>query len=451
MFDFPLLPIDDKGHVFAWTIHGPVTRKTFFSNVAFLLEKIPDNRYVINLCRDRYAFLVGFSAALLRKQITLLPPNRVPESIQQLGESYPDCYYLSDSHEIISDMTGIVQDLNQMGTHCAIENFVTPNEQIAVIAFTSGSTGLPRPNLKSWGSLVEVAKKTAQRLHLKHEEPLTVVGTVPHQHMYGLETSIMLPLQQGWSIYSGRPFFSEDIRLALGSVPTKRILVSTPIHLRACMLEQTEFPALESILSATAPLSQALASQVETAARTTLTEIYGFAEAGTIATRQTAREIHWQLLDELKLVPGDSGWSVITPYFSDPIPIPDSIQAYGTQAFILNGRPSHMVNIGGHRTSLEELTEKLTSIDGVMDGVFYIPEEGENPGDRLVAFVVVIPGYSKENILTALRKKCDPVFLPRPLILLENLPRNPTGKLPREQLQILFEKHTSAKTQKTVS
>jgi len=34
-----------------------------------------------------------------------------------------------------------------------------------------------------------------------------------------------------------------------------------------------------------------------------------------------------------------------------------------------------------------------------------------------------------------LRQRIDPVFLPRPLLIVERLPRNATGKLPQQALQ----------------
>jgi acyl-coenzyme A synthetase/AMP-(fatty) acid ligase len=36
-----------------------------------------------------------------------------------------------------------------------------------------------------------------------------------------------------------------------------------------------------------------------------------------------------------------------------------------------------------------------------------------------------------------LRQRIDPVFLPRPLLLVSELPRNATGKLPQHALQAL--------------
>ena len=47
----------------------------------------------------------------------------------------------------------------------------------------------------------------------------------------------------------------------------------------------------------------------------------------------------------------------------------------------------------------------------------------------------------------ALRERLDPVFLPRPLICLDALPRNATGKLPRETCAALLAEHAARHTQ----
>jgi acyl-coenzyme A synthetase/AMP-(fatty) acid ligase len=84
------------------------------------------------------------------------------------------------------------------------------------------------------------------------------------------------------------------------------------------------------------------------------------------------------------------------------------------------------------------LNQKLLEIEGVKDGVFFLPDEGPELVTRLIACVVA-PGKTVEEIQLALRRRIDPVFLPRPLLLVPQLPRNGTGKLPREAL-LLFAK-----------
>ena len=80
------------------------------------------------------------------------------------------------------------------------------------------------------------------------------------------------------------------------------------------------------------------------------------------------------------------------------------------------------------------MTRKLLAIPGVEDGiVFQMPTPGEGGVCRIAALAVA-PTLSEEQIVTALRRTMDPVFLPRPLRCIDALPRNETGKLPRERL-----------------
>ena len=49
--------------------------------------------------------------------------------------------------------------------------------------------------------------------------------------------------------------------------------------------------------------------------------------------------------------------------------------------------------------------------------------------------MVVAPGQSVAELTEQLRLLIDPVFLPRPLLIVDQLPRNATGKLPQQALQ----------------
>ncbi len=51
-----------------------------------------------------------------------------------------------------------------------------------------------------------------------------------------------------------RPFYPADVAAAVGRVPQPRVLVTTPIHLRTLLASEVEFPPLDLVMSATAPL-----------------------------------------------------------------------------------------------------------------------------------------------------------------------------------------------------
>jgi acyl-coenzyme A synthetase/AMP-(fatty) acid ligase len=85
----------------------------------------------------------------------------------------------------------------------------------------------------------------------------------------------------------------------------------------------------------------------------------------------------------------------------------------------------------------------LTSIPGVLDGAFYMPDEDSHTHVTRLAACVVAPDLDAKALLNALRERVDPVFLPRPLLFVDALPRNNTGKLPREALKSLIENRLS--------
>ena len=110
----------------------------------------------------------------------------------------------------------------------------------------------------------------------------------------------------------------------------------------------------------------------------------------------------------------------------------DIVELHDEEHFVLRGRNADLVNIAGKRTSLAYLNYQLNNIAGVDDGVFLMPDDSAGT-TRLTAFVVA-PRLPRKDLLLALRSRIEDVFLPRPLYFVASLPRNPTGKLPRESL-----------------
>ena len=108
--------------------------------------------------------------------------------------------------------------------------------------------------------------------------------------------------------------------------------------------------------------------------------------------------------------------------------------------FLLHGRHADLVNIAGKRTSLAYLNYQLNAIPGVQDGVFVLPPDdaGELESVRRLVALVVAPTLTPAALMHALRKRIDPIFLPRPLLFVDALPRNATGKLPNQLAQSLL-------------
>jgi acyl-coenzyme A synthetase/AMP-(fatty) acid ligase len=436
-----LLGLYHADRVLAWEKGRSMTYGRFLSDVGALADLLPEKPTVINLADDHYRFLVGFAAALIRGQTTLLPPSRAPGALAQIAREYGNSYCLVDGTQQVEPLLSYQIPKGTGSPTDRVKVPQIPIDHPAIVAFTSGSTGSPQPHPKTWGSLVAVAQSTGDRLRLKTSDQMTVVATVPHQHMYGLEASIMLPIQFGMAFHVGRPLFPEDVRLALAEVPSPRMLVTTPLHIRACVIARSRLPPVACILSATAPLPSPLAKEAETLFQTRIYEVYGFTEAGSLATRRTVDENSWHVLDGITLHQESAGCSLHAPYLHEPVHFPDLVSLQGPHRFVLHGRGTDLVNIGGHRGSLSDLSQKLNEIEGVQDGAFFLPDETGTAVTRLIAFVVA-PDKAAEHILSALRTVIDPVFLPRPLYLVPELPRNETGKLTKEALLgLLHELH----------
>jgi acyl-coenzyme A synthetase/AMP-(fatty) acid ligase len=441
MQDAPLIGPYHPDDVLAWEPDGPRTARRFLSDVARLAASLPDRLAVLNLLSSRYEFLVGFAAAMIRGQVTLLPQSRAPQTLRRIAGEHRESYGLTNPDEPIDGVESM--HLASAGSTAPWPDRVprVPLDRVVAIAFTSGSTGQPVPNKKTWRALTSVAAATGARLGVTLGQPTAVVATVPHQHMFGLEASVMLPIMHGAVMHAGRPLFPADIRDALVQVHGKRILVTTPLHLRACVADAVQFPPVDLILSATAPLSRALAEASERQCRTEVHEIFGFAEAGSIAERRTVAGDHWNLLDGVRLTREGDRWAVRTDYLPAPVPVPDRLTVEADGRFVVHGREADQINVAGHRVALGDLNQKLLEIEGVQDGVFVLPDERSETVTRLMACVVA-PGKTVDDIHRALRSRIDPVFLPRPLLLVPKLPRNDTGKLPREVLFRFIEQYT---------
>ena len=432
----PLIQHQHADQPVAYLPGAVISATQFVSDVQSLAAQLPQGRYVINLCGDRYRFAVGLCAALVRGQISLLPPNYTPAFIASLVDDHPGLYGLTDS-----PLTEIELERFDFPTLAPdVRNtFVVPSipaQQVAAYVFTSGSTGRPTAHIKTWGGIARGALAQAQRFALVPGSVTTLVGTVPPQHMYGLESSLLLALQTGISFFGGHPFYPADIRAALAQLPGSRVLVTTPFHLRALLSDEESVPALACLISATAPLPLDLAQLAETKLGVPLFEVYGCTEAGQVATRRTVVDPTWETYRDIRVYA--RGADVYTQGGSVEIEakLLDVIDVIDAEHFLLHGRSADVINIAGKRTSLANLNFHLNAIAGVTDGVFFMPDEQNHSITRLIALVVA-PTLTAAQLTQALRTRIDAAFLPRPICFVDALPRNSTGKLPRESIAAL--------------
>ncbi|MDP9931095.1 acyl-coenzyme A synthetase/AMP-(fatty) acid ligase/3-hydroxymyristoyl/3-hydroxydecanoyl-(acyl carrier protein) dehydratase [Variovorax paradoxus] len=437
----PLIANRDLDAPLAWRAGVPVSTRQFLADVARFAPVLPAAGKAVNLCVDRYAFAVSLAAALVRGHASLLPPDARPDTLARLLESGgSNLFALTDDADLATPgmQRVLIEDRSSPEGGDGLEVPLIDGAMHAVSLLTSGSTGVPQPHAKRWETLVGDVAVAVERLSsllgLPSLAGLTLVATVPVQHSYGLESSALLAMLGGAAFESGRPFFPADVAKTLESVPRPRALVTTPFHLKTLLLSGIELPAVDLILSATAPLSPQLAAQAEQALGGVLIEIYGSTESGQVATRRTTQSDIWENFGSIRVhaEPGEGDgperFIFSGDFLPEPTPMADVLELLDERRFRLFGRANDLIHVAGRRSSLAHLNYHLNSIAGVEDGAFWLPDEVADGVVRPVAFVVA-PTLSAGEIIAALRQRLEPVFVPRRVVQVKAFPREGTGKL----------------------
>lgn len=432
----PLLSHLNGQEPFAYYEDRLVTAQEYLEDVYALASVLPHGKHVLNLCSNRYRFLVGFGASIVSKAASLLPSSITSETLNQLRAFATDYFVLAD-HETSIHPSEYTDPSDLIGGSVS-KAFTIPEideGQVIAYVFTSGSTGVPIPHEKLWGSLAKNVQIASSALEIS--PGTSVVGTTPSQHMYGFESNVLLCLQGRAILYDDKPFFPADIAQALEAISSPRFLVTTPYHLEKLLESGVRLPHIDRILCATAPLSQDLALRAETVLDSELSEIFGSTETGQIATRRTSQTEEWSLLGDIKISKHSEGFTASGEHLLAPTTLMDMVEISGQRSFRLVGRSKDMVNIAGKRTSLGYLNSILKQIPGVIDGVFFIPTAGASSHQRL-ALAYTSSNIAPHALQKELRRYIDPVFLPRPMLRVDEIPRNSTGKVLQRSLDDLI-------------
>ena len=327
----------------------------FCADIEHIAAQLPETQFVINLCEDRYFFTAGFFAALARGQTNLLPSRRELQFVRELANDFAPCAIISDS-----PTAGIDACIElQPGANGKAASPMCDAEHRAAIAFTSGSTGEPQAHSKSW-RMLDTWRKVHQRyLPGSSSAARGLVATVPSWHMYGLEWAMLLPTVAPLTLHCGADFYPQDVSAALSGFAQPSVLVSTPVHLRA-LTKQPRLPGNVSlVLSATAPLDDALTRKVEKGFGAQLFEIYGCSEVGSLASRFPGRSTLWTFFDCFSINFQDGAITVDHPELTENVILADRFKRHPQDQYELEGRNSDIVKIAGKRESLANLNGVL--------------------------------------------------------------------------------------------
>lgn len=449
LFDTPLLAGPshlDEPAVFAapqtWTW------RQIHAAAVVMLQRLGDASAVCNLCSSRVSFLVTWLAALRGGRLLILPPSGGQADLAAILKASARPVVVVDDPRALhaswrEGVTSVVcrPEWAPAPTAPADLTWQPAWDDTAVLLYTSGSTGVPEAQPKSLRQLATGALVLGVRLTDDVGGGLAairrIVCSVPPQHMFGVEGSVMLSLVHGLPVLDGRPLLPADVSAAFVDGTTRGAWIATPLHLRSLVQAGERMPNCSVVIASTMPLTQTLAQQTEALVDAPVLEIYGSTETGVLAMRRTAHETLWRPVLGVQLGSDGAATRAAGTHFASPLTLLDQIELEADMRFTLLGRQADMIKIAGRRASLAGLNLLLQDLPGLEDGVFYLPASG-SPTERL-CLIHAGPPLDRAAIDRWLRARLDPVFLPRTVIRVERLPRSDGGKLPRQALDQVFE------------
>ena len=424
---------------FCITSTSSKTGRDFLVDVAAARLALVSHDAVCNMSRRRYDFMVLLAATLLNGQTTVLPSSRAPRAIAAAVEGWSSVMFTEglDDVPMPGPAAASAGDIDALAEQL-------PFASGEVHVFTSGSTGEPIRHVKTWGTLTGGAKLTAEVIERAGLDPgqCMIVGTTPHQHMFGLEAAVFTSLAHGSCLYDAAVFYPADLEILVARAEALGIcdlvLVTSPPHLKFLEEALCQTPQVRCIISATAPLHRDIAARLEANGDRRVFEIYGSTETGSLAWRRTTISELWAPLKGFRLTPGQGGWFAEAPHLARGATLGDDIELCPDGRFRLLGRHGDMVRIAGKRQSLGALNTALTAMPEIRDGV--VIRETVDGEDRLSVFVVLGPESAmdaealRQAVRVYMRGHFDPVFVPRRVQIVDRLPRGETGKIAASDL-----------------
>lgn len=350
----------------------------------------------------------------------------------------------------------------------ALPNPARGTSDLAVLVYTSGTTGKPKGAMLSHGNLLHNVDSCRQVLAVVDFDRFVLM--LPMFHSFMLTVCILLPLLVGGSIVLIQSLHSP--KHALQEMLQRRgtVLPAMAALFRAlAQLPQGMELPLRLCISGAGPLPAEILRAFNTRhPAVPLIEGYGLSEAspvvsvnpiagpwiaGTIGQPIPGVEVSVQSDDGQSLADGVDGeicvrgGNVMAGYWNDPVKTAETLvdgwlrtgdigHRRSDGFFVITDRKKDMLKPNGINVYPREIEEVIHRIPGVRETAV-VGEPCDKRGERPVAFVSLDEGHpwDERAALEFLRSQLADFKLPRRFILLPALPRNATGKILKTTLR----------------
>ena len=425
---------------------APVDRAGFRRRVQVLrtvLDIHPARRWAL-VCDDAGWFGAGLMALAGRDRSIVLPQSPQAGSLADTGVE-----------AVLTDRPLDFPGLETLAVAEPAADFQAgqpaPDDATRVEFFTSGSSGVPKCVPKTYLQL-RLEVEALERQWGGSLGDATVVGTVPHHHLYGLLFRVLWPLAAGRA-------FAADMCLQPGELRAtaagrRCVIVSSPAFLSR-LTDPGELPPagqVAGLFSSGAPLPDPVAQALGERWGRAAVEVYGSTETGGVAWRawSNAAERSWWTpiqgvsAEAREEAVGSRLWARSgCTYAQDWMATGDLAQFDADGRFALLGRADDVLKFEDKRVSLSEMRARLLQHPWVAEArLVLLPGRRQHIG----AVVVLKPerrSLERRELREALRawmaERYETLLIPRKWRFPEALPDNAMGKTEQARLLALFE------------
>jgi long-chain acyl-CoA synthetase len=357
-------------------------------------------------------------------------------------------------------------------------------ESLAVLVYTSGTSGRPRAAMLSHRALLANIEQAASTTPPPVQHGDVVLGVLPLFHVYGLNAVLGQVLRSGATLVLGDRFDPDE---TLGLVERERVtcLPIAPPVVTAWLSRPevaTRLSTVTRLLSGAAPLPEETVRAFEELTGITVEQGYGLTEAGPVVTSTIGSPVHkpgsaGRALPgvELRVVddaaaddapdvgsgadPGEiwvRGANVFSGYWpdGDADPGPEGWLHTGDIGFLdadgdlfLVDRLKELVIVSGFNVYPSEIEDVIEEVEGVRECAVIGVAQAQT-GETVVAYVVpeaAGTGTARETLRAAVITHCADRLarfkVPSRVEVVDQLPHSTTGKVAKGRLRANHARH----------